>query len=126
VGRADVEGTYELFPELRPLARRRAGTLSGGEQQMLSLGRALTSGPTALLIDEFSLGLAPIVVERLLNAIRAAADGGLAVMIVEQQVARALRVADRGYVLSHGEIAMEGTAQELGQDSARLTSSFMS
>jgi branched-chain amino acid transport system ATP-binding protein len=103
----------DLFPELRALLGRRAGLLSGGEQQMLTLARALAAGPVVLLADELSLGLAPMIVERLLAAVRMAADNGTGVLLVEQHVRNALEVADRAYVLSHGEVALEGPTTEL-------------
>lgn len=104
-----------VFPELEPLLNRRAGLLSGGEQQMLTLARALAAEPAVLLVDELSLGLAPLVFERLLHAIRAAADRGTAVLLVEQHVRDALEVADRAYVLNHGSVALTGTASELSE-----------
>jgi branched-chain amino acid transport system ATP-binding protein len=103
----------ELFPELEPLLSRKAGLLSGGEQQMLTLARALAAEPTVLLADELSLGLAPLVLERLLRAVRAAADRGGAILLVEQHVRYALEVADRAYVLSHGRVVLQGTASDL-------------
>lgn len=103
----------ELFPELSPLLDRRAGLLSGGQQQMLTLARAIASDPSVLLIDELSLGLAPLVVERLLVTVRAVADRGAGVLLVEQQVRNALEVADRAYVISKGRVALEGPTDEL-------------
>jgi len=103
-----------LFPELQPLMGRRAGLLSGGEQQMLALARALSRKPTMLLADELSLGLAPLVVQRLLRAVRDAADArGLGVLLVEQHVRQALQIADRVYVMQRGEIAIQGSAAEV-------------
>lgn len=102
-----------IFPELRPLLRRRVGQLSGGEQQILTLARALAGHTRLLLADELSLGLAPIIVGRLLRAVRAAADRGMGVLLVEQQIRNALAVADRAYVLRRGRVALEGPAAEL-------------
>jgi branched-chain amino acid transport system ATP-binding protein len=122
LGSGGVERAVSHFPELGGLLNRRAGLLSGGEQQMLSMARALASEPKALLVDELSLGLAPLVVDRLLAALRAAADSdGLAVLLVEQQVRRALAVADRWHLLSNGVITDSGRAE----DHARLESSYL-
>ena len=113
LGRGGVEGALLSFPELKDLLDRKAGLLSGGEQQMLTLSRALSASPKALLVDELSLGLAPLVVERLLLAIRKAADQeGLAVLLVEQQARRALSVADRWYFLNNGSVVTEGVGGE--------------
>jgi branched-chain amino acid transport system ATP-binding protein len=112
VGRCSAEKALATFPELRPLLNRRAGLLSGGEQQMLTLGRALARDPKVLLVDELSLGLAPLVVRRLLRAVREAADNGVAVLLVEQSVNQALRVADRVYVLLRGEVVLHCSADE--------------
>jgi branched-chain amino acid transport system ATP-binding protein len=103
----------KLFPELRRVLHRKAGLLSGGEQQMLVLGRVLANEVRLLLVDEMSFGLAPLVVRRLLAAIRAAADRGAAVLLVEQHPAMALSIADRGYVLGHGSVRLSGTARDL-------------
>jgi branched-chain amino acid transport system ATP-binding protein len=113
LGGQERERCLALFPELTPLLARRAGLLSGGEQQMLTLARAIASDPDVLLIDELSLGLAPLVVERLLAAVRGVADRGAAVLLVEQQVRNALEVADRAYVVSNGRVALEGPTSEL-------------
>jgi branched-chain amino acid transport system ATP-binding protein len=107
------ERCLEIFPQLEPLLDRRAGLLSGGEQQMLTLARALGGDPVVLLADELSLGLAPLIFERLLHAIRAAADRGIGVLLVEQHVRDALEVADRAYVLHRGTVALTGSASEL-------------
>lgn len=109
LGRGGVDAALRHFPELEGLLKRRAGLLSGGEQQMLSLARAIAGRPAALLIDELSLGLAPLVVDRLLAALRTAADvDGVAILLVEQQARRALATSDRWYLLRNGHIAGSG------------------
>ena len=113
LGRGSPEAALEAFPELRARVGVRAGLLSGGEQQMLSLARVLAARPKAILADEMSLGLAPIVVKRLLAALRAAADGGAAVLIVEQHVRVALDVADHACFLARGRVALRGPCAEL-------------
>jgi ABC-type branched-subunit amino acid transport system ATPase component len=114
VGRCDRDQVLSLFPELTPLLKRKAGLLSGGEQQMLVLGRALARSPKLLLADELSLGLAPLVVERLLGAVRKAADAtGVGALLVEQHVSEALDYADRVYVMHRGEIVLAGPVEEL-------------
>jgi len=111
LGRGDVDTAVSLFPQLKPILRRRAGLLSGGEQQMLTLARCLASGPSVVLVDELSLGLAPIVVQKLLETLRdAAIQTGTAVLLVEQQVQRALTVSDRWYLLRHGSIEATGVS----------------
>jgi branched-chain amino acid transport system ATP-binding protein len=110
----DAEKVYSLFPILRERSGQRAGTLSGGEQQMLAIGRALMARPKLLLLDEPSLGLAPIIVKSIFNAIRALNESqGLTVFLVEQNAFHALKLAHRAYVMVNGRIAMSGTGQEL-------------
>jgi len=124
LGRGDAETALALFPQLRPILRRRAGLLSGGEQQMLTLARCLASKPSAVLVDELSLGLAPIAVQKLLEALRdAALQTGTAVLLVEQQVQRALAVSDRWYLLRHGSIEASGESNAAAVQ--QLTSSYL-
>lgn len=112
-----VDDACTIFPELRTLLGRHAGLLSGGEQQMLTLARALSRQPKLLLADELSLGLAPQIVQRLLGAVRTAADErNVGVLLVEQHVRQALRIADRVYVMRRGEVILEGTGDEIGAD----------
>ncbi|WP_051246353.1 ABC transporter ATP-binding protein [Nocardioides halotolerans] len=113
LGRGRPEHALELFPELEEHLGKPVGLMSGGQQQMLALGRVLASEPRVLLADELSLGLAPMVVERLLTAVRAAADKGVAVILVEQHVRQALGIADRVHVLRRGRIVMSGAADDL-------------
>jgi len=113
LGRGQRRRCLELFPELEPLLGRKAALLSGGEQQILTLARALSAQPQVLLADELSLGLAPLVHERLLLTVRAAADGGAGVLLVEQHVRDALEVADRAYVIGHGKVVLQGDAKDL-------------
>jgi branched-chain amino acid transport system ATP-binding protein len=122
----DPEVVYAHFPALADLRNRPAGLLSGGEQQMLAVGRALARQPRLLLLDELSLGLAPVIVENLLPVIRASAvASGCGVLLVEQHVGLALEIADRGYVLSHGEITLERPAIELANDRALIVASYL-
>jgi branched-chain amino acid transport system ATP-binding protein len=125
--RADrEEELLEMLPELRKCLGRKAGLLSGGEQQMLAVGRALVMRPRLLLVDEMSLGLAPVIVERLLPILRRAADElGSSVLFVEQHVALALEISDRAYVLTHGRIRLEGPAAELRERRELLAASYL-
>jgi branched-chain amino acid transport system ATP-binding protein len=108
---------YELFPVLRSRAAQRAGTLSGGEQQMLAIGRALMSGPRLLLLDEPSLGLAPVVIDTLFDVLLEINRADVSILLVEQNVTRALAISHRGYLLSDGRILRSGTGESLLDDS---------
>jgi len=124
--RLDADAAYRYFPALAELEHRRAGLLSGGEQQMLALGRALARRPRLMLLDEMSLGLAPIIVERLLPVVADyARESGCAVLLVEQHIQIALTVADRGYVLAHGELVMHDAAAVLAADHQLILSSYL-
>ena len=111
--KADFERVYELFPRVRERASQLAGSLSGGEQQMVAIGRAMMARPSVLLLDEPSLGLAPIVVENLFAVIREINQGGTTVLLIEQNALLALNTARRGYVLEVGHVALEGPSDEL-------------
>jgi branched-chain amino acid transport system ATP-binding protein len=111
--RDDLERILELFPILKERARQAAGTLSGGEQQMLAIGRALMTKPKLLLLDEPSMGLAPIVVERIFETIREISTQGVTILLVEQNAAQALSLANRGYVIETGRIVLEDEARAL-------------
>lgn len=113
-----VELEYQRFPRLRERAHQLAGTLSGGEQQMLAISRALMSEPKLLLLDEPSLGLAPLIIVDIFKSIRALRDAGLTILLVEQMANQALAVADRAYVLETGRIILEGTGAQLLKDPA--------
>ncbi len=121
-----IDRVVAFLPALGPLMDRRAGLLSGGEQQMLALGRAIVSEPRCLLVDEMSLGLAPIVVEKLLPVVRDIADStGCGVVIVEQHVHLALEIADRAYVMNHGTVVAHGPAAHIAADRALLEASYL-
>jgi branched-chain amino acid transport system ATP-binding protein len=121
-----VDEVLELFPALRPLMGRRSALLSGGEQQMLALAGALLSDPKVVMIDEMSLGLAPIIVEQLLPIVRRIADErNVGVLLVEQHVSAALSISDRGYVLAHGQVSAEGNAEQLRKDAKMLEDSYL-
>ena len=125
-GGPGIDQVLSYFPALEKLMGRRAGLLSGGEQQILALGRALTNHPRLLMVDEMSLGLAPIIVEHLLPVLRRIADDtGCGVLLVEQHVHLALEIADRAYVLSHGNLVQQGTVAELAADRRLLESSYL-
>ena len=124
--RPDEDAAYEYFPKLAELRTRRVGLLSGGEQQMLAIARGLASRPKLLLLDELSLGLAPVIIEGLLPVVRQyALDSGCGVLLVEQHIQLALEIADRGYVLSHGEIVLQDRAEVLQADRELLISSYL-
>ena len=115
-----VEEVFELFPLLRERSDQTAGTLSGGEQQMLAIGRALMGKPRLLMLDEPSLGLAPMLVADIFEVVRDLRRRGLTVMLVEQNAVHALQLSDRGYVLENGSVVLEGTGEELlGDDRVR-------
>ena len=121
---ARLEDAFRLFPVLRERRRQRAGTLSGGEQQMLAIARALMTRPRLLLLDEPSLGLAPILAREIFRTIERINASGVAVLLVEQNARRALRLAARGYVLETGRVAVAGTSRELGDD-PRVRSAYL-
>ena len=113
---ADIEKMFNLFPRLRERKDQLAGTLSGGEQQMLAMARALMSRPRVLLLDEPSMGLSPLMVDKIFEVIRDVSSRGVTVLLVEQNASRALGIADRGYVMESGLVTMNGDAKELLND----------
>jgi branched-chain amino acid transport system ATP-binding protein len=124
--RGEIDEVIDYFPALKELQNRRAGLLSGGEQQMLAIACALIQKPKLLLLDELSLGLAPVIVERLLPVVRDFATArGVGVILVEQHVRLGLEIADRAYVLAHGDLTTSGSAEELRNDTDRLVASYL-
>ena len=113
---ADIEKMFVLFPRLRERKDQLAGTMSGGEQQMLAMGRALMSRPRVLLLDEPSMGLSPIMVDKIFQVIRDVSGLGMTVLLVEQNASRALGIANRGYVMESGTVTMNGEAKALLND----------
>ncbi|NBO13977.1 MAG: ABC transporter ATP-binding protein [Betaproteobacteria bacterium] len=109
----DMERVFETFPRLKERRKQLAGTMSGGEQQMLAMGRALMSRPKLLLLDEPSMGLSPIMVDRIFEVIQTVTQQGVTLLLVEQNASRALQLTDRAYVMDSGEITMEGPAREM-------------
>jgi branched-chain amino acid transport system ATP-binding protein len=122
--RQTLEEVFELFPKLRSRVRQAAGTLSGGEQQMLAIGRCLMAQPTLIMFDEPALGLAPAVVRDVFAIIRSLHARGLTIVLVEQNVATSLKMADRAYVLENGQIVLSGTGHEL-LDDPRVRSAYL-
>ena len=114
--KADVERVFTLFPRLKERRRQTAGTLSGGEQQMLAMGRALMSKPQLLLLDEPSMGLAPLMVEKVFETVLAVSAEGVTILLIEQNAKLALEVSHRGYVMESGEIILHGEARSLLHD----------
>ena len=112
----DIEWVYELFPRLKERNWQLAGTLSGGEQQMLAIGRAMMARPKVMLLDEPSMGLAPLVVQQIFDVVKAINQGGTTVLLVEQNARKALQIADYAYVMETGKIVLEGPAQEVASN----------
>jgi branched-chain amino acid transport system ATP-binding protein len=125
-GAHNVDEVLDLFPALRTRLKVKAGSLSGGEQQMLAMARGMVQKPKVLVVDEMSMGLAPIIVESLLPIVRTIADEtGAAVMLVEQHISLALEVADAAIVLVHGDVALRGAAEECRADPGRLEAAYL-
>lgn len=125
LGGGTPEDVLRMFPELEAHMGRKAGILSGGQQQMLTLGRALARRPVVLLVDELSLGLAPQIARRLFDVLQHAARAGVGILLVEQHIRDALRVADRAYVLQRGHVVMQGSASELNRRSGEIEESYL-
>ena len=123
-GRWDTESVFRLFPKLAPMKRRRGDSLSGGEQQMLAIGRALVTGPSLILLDEPSQGLAPMIVEFVVEMLIELKNQGMSIILVEQNLQLALDIADRVYILDQGTVVYDGTAVELKENS-ELTYRFL-
>lgn len=119
-----LERVYTLFPRLKERARQMAGTLSGGEQQMVAIARGLMARPRLIMLDEPSLGLAPLIVKEMFDVIRNIRDEGITVLLVEQNVQQSLKLADRGYVLENGRIVIEGPSCEL-LDDERIRAAYL-
>jgi branched-chain amino acid transport system ATP-binding protein len=113
---ADIERVFAIFPRLKERAAQLAGTMSGGEQQMLAMGRALMSRPKVLLLDEPSMGLSPIMVDKIFEVVKDVSAQGVTVLLVEQNASRALQIAHRGYVMESGLVTMSGNAQDMLND----------
>jgi branched-chain amino acid transport system ATP-binding protein len=122
--RNNLEFVYRLFPQLKERRQQAASTLSGGEQQMVAIGRGLMSNPKILMLDEPSLGLAPVLVDEVLDTVRKLKEEGMTILLVEQNVREALDLADRGYILQTGRIVGEGTGAEL-MASDQVKSAFL-
>jgi ABC-type branched-subunit amino acid transport system ATPase component len=125
LGMGTVDDAFAIFPQLERLRSRKAGLISGGEQRMLVLARALAAHPSVVLADELSLGLAPLIVRRLLDTLRTAADDGAGVLLVEQHARQALQVADRAYVLQRGSLVWQGSASEARSNIDELEGAYL-
>ena len=121
---ADMEKMFTIFPRLRERKDQLAGTMSGGEQQMLAMGRALMSRPKVLLLDEPSMGLSPIMVDKIFEVVKDVSAQGVTILLVEQNASRALSIADRGYVMESGAVTMNGDAKAL-QDDPRVRAAYL-